>query len=88
MEDDRKIELEDVLSTLEADLRDRGHLAAGSPRPAPLQFAMMLLDVYGSYPVDNRHSSVIPYNYCVLPRIAPAWARGALDALVTPFCTE
>lgn len=87
MEDDRKMELEDVLSTLEQDLRSRGYLSGGRPRPEPLEYAQLLLDVYGAYPIDNRHSAVIPYNYCLLPRIAPKWASGILDAAVSPFCT-
>jgi len=86
MEDERKMSLSSVLGRLEEDLRARGYLSMGAARPAPLEFALLLLDVYGAYPVDNKHSTVLPYNYCALPKLVPEWMQSTVDAAVTPFC--
>ena len=48
-EDDLAIDT--ILDTLEADLRDRGGL--DGPRPAPAEFATLLMDAYIRFPATN-----------------------------------
>lgn len=81
-----KLELAEVLDTLETDLRKRGVLGADAARPAPLQFAMMLLDTYAQYPNDPVKTHIIAYNLCMIPRIAPAWLRPAASAIADLLC--
>jgi hypothetical protein len=81
-----KLELPEVLDTLEADLRKRGVLGPGAARPAPLQFAMMLLDTYAQYPNDPVTTHIIAYNLCMIPRIVPAWLRPAAEAVADVMC--
>ncbi len=71
--------LEQVLDTFEADLRRRGVLAAGAPRPAPLDFGRLIIDKYVLYP--PRRGGGLPYNPCVLAK-APA----PIGPLVQTLC--
>jgi hypothetical protein len=78
-----KLSVATVLDTLEADLRVRGVLKPSEPRPAPIDFAVMLLKEYARYPIDNGSKAWIPYNYCMAERYLPSILR----PLFTPFCT-
>jgi hypothetical protein len=42
--------LDQILETLEADLRGRGRLGAGAPRPADAEFGKLLIDTYVRFP--------------------------------------
>lgn len=79
------MQLDDILDKLEADLRARGRLAKGEPRPAPFKFAELLLDEYGRYPIETD-LAWIPYNYCAADRLLPAWARPYVDPLLSLIC--
>ncbi len=59
------------LQIMEDDLRKRGVLDASTPRPPNFEFALMLMEEYVKYPVDNLNNAWFPYNYCMLPHVAP-----------------
>ena len=84
--DEDFLKLEDVLATLEQDLRKKGVLKPDQPRPEPLEFALMLLDNYARYPIDNMHRTLIPYNYCALPKVLPKWAQSPAESLLNLVC--
>jgi hypothetical protein len=44
------LSLERILETLEADLRRRGRLGAGKPRPADAELGKLLIDTYVRFP--------------------------------------
>ena len=72
---------------MEKDLRKRGVLAKDEPRPAMLDFALMLIGEYVKYPVDSFHSAWFPYNYCMLPMATTNVAlRGFLARVMGYFC--
>jgi hypothetical protein len=80
------LELDAVLDKLVADLRARGRLAPQAPRPPPLELAQLLLNEYAKYPIANVKHAIVPFNYCVLPQVAPAWAKPLLTPLLGLVC--
>lgn len=58
-----------ILSDLESDLRSKGIIGKDEPRPDPVEFALMLIDNYVLYPVDNWKNAWFPLNYCALPEM-------------------
>ena len=76
-----RMALEGVFSRLEADLRARGVLPAGAPRPPPLDFALMLVEYYAPYAYSEAW---VKTNYCV---VVPSLVSSALgDAFKAVFC--
>ena len=76
------IPIEDILSRFEEDLRKRGVLKPGQPRPEPLKFAHMLIDTYDRMPAQNIHGS-FSFNYCILSKKFPF-----LKDYMSPFCVD
>ena len=60
--------LEEVMSTFRADLARNG-VVKEEEKIAPMDLALLILDNYARYPLP--HNAVLPYNYCMLPQIAP-----------------
>ena len=77
-----QIPIEDILSRFESDLRKRGVLKNGQPRPEPLKFAHMLIDTYDRMPAQNIHGS-FTFNYCILSKKFPF-----LKDYLAPFCVD
>lgn len=76
-----RLPLAGILDALEGDLRARGVLAAGAPRPPPLDFALLLVGYYSPYAYSEAW---VKTNYCVVvPSVAPAAAGDAFKRL---FC--
>ena len=75
-----ELPLESVLAKFEADLRRRGVIPDGFPRPPPLSFAISIMQEYVLYP-PRRHS-VWPVNPCVVAAVMPAF----LDPVVKLVC--
>ena len=46
-----------------------------------LELGLLIMDTYIRYPLPTDSRSLIPYNYCALPRVKP-W----LAPLLRPFC--
>ena len=71
------LSLDTILSTLSADLAARGKLSAEKARKwqeiPRLELSLLLLDTYIRYPLPQ--STLIPFNYCMLPRAPNAWAQ-------------
>ncbi|MEY2476484.1 MAG: hypothetical protein QOG87_1799 [Actinomycetota bacterium] len=44
------LSLDHILDTLEADLRERGRIDAGGPRPADVEYGKVLIDTYVRFP--------------------------------------
>ena len=80
------LQLESVLDKLVADLRTRGRLVQDAPRPPPLELAQLLLDEYARYPIANTERAWVPINYCMLPQVAPAWAKPLLAPVLNILC--
>ncbi len=59
-------------------MRSAAALLSASHVARRLDFAMMILDNYLPYPLPT---SLLPFNYCALPRLAP-WTK----PLLAPFC--
>ena len=77
-----EIPLDNILDTFEEDLRKRGQIKEGQPRPEPLEFALMLIDNYTKMPPRNIHNKFI-FNYCIISKKFP-WMKPFL----APFCTD
>lgn len=48
-------------------MRERGVLTG--PTPSLLDLSLMLTETYVKYPVASADFAVIPYNYCMLPKL-------------------
>jgi len=82
----QNLTLDDVLQTLEVDLRKRGVLSPSAPRPAPLDFAQLLLGTYVPYPNDPVGVHMLGNNLCMIPRVVPAWLQPAATAVADLLC--
>lgn len=80
------IPLEEILDKLTQDLRRRGALPKSGPVPPPLELADLMMREYAPYPIANTDKAFIPYNYCALERLAPAWLKPAVNAVLDLFC--
>eukprot|EP01104_Vermistella_antarctica_P017475 TRINITY_DN6190_c0_g1_i1.p1 TRINITY_DN6190_c0_g1~~TRINITY_DN6190_c0_g1_i1.p1 ORF type:complete len:430 (-),score=101.56 TRINITY_DN6190_c0_g1_i1:45-1334(-) len=72
------MKLEDILETFRKDLVARGKLSEGEVI-SPIDFNILILNTYIKYPLPVN--ALIPYNYCMLPRLYP-WT----ETLLSPFC--
>ena len=70
--------LDEILATFKADLVKRGALTAGAEISA-FDLGLLIVKTYVRYPLPPK--SIIPYNYCALPRLFPA-----LKSLLDPIC--
>lgn len=78
---------EDALQALEKDLRKRGVLGEDQPRPEMLEFALMLIDEYIKYPIDNFENAWFPLNYCALPNATTnKFLKQIFETLVNVIC--
>ena len=64
-----KINGTEILMELEKDLRAQGKIGVNEPRPENVDFAILLIDEYVKYPIDNWKNTWIPLNYCTLPEL-------------------
>ena len=56
-------------------------------RPPLLDFALLLLDTYMRYPVDNLDNAWFPLNYCMLPMAVDNKSiHAGLEALLHSLC--
>lgn len=76
------IPLDSILDKFEIDLRKRGVLKKGHPRPEPLEFALMLVETYDKMPSRNIYNKFI-FNYCIISKKFPFMKR-----FLAPFCTD
>jgi len=52
-----------------------------------LDFALMLIDEYVRYPIDNLDTAWFPFNYCMLPYAsANDNFRTIMKKLLAPIC--
>eukprot|EP01061_Rhynchopus_euleeides_P046838 TRINITY_DN9085_c0_g1_i1.p1 TRINITY_DN9085_c0_g1~~TRINITY_DN9085_c0_g1_i1.p1 ORF type:complete len:469 (+),score=214.35 TRINITY_DN9085_c0_g1_i1:63-1469(+) len=76
--------LETVLGRLSEDLNRKGYRTEGLSR---LDLALRILDTYVRYPLPP--GVIIPYNYCLLPRLVPStlpWSLAVLQvAMLAPL---
>jgi hypothetical protein len=77
-----------VLDELLDELRKRGRLSQDAPRPSPRDLALMLMDEFIRYPVDNGEQAWMPFNYCALPKaLHPShWLRSPLEHILPLLC--
>ena len=80
----RKIVNEDLVG----ELKRRGRLAADAERPPPFELALMIVNEFMRYPVDNGHATWLPWNYCAsLKLLTPGSAASkAATWALRPFC--
>ena len=64
-----KINGTEILLELENDLRRKGRIGQNEPRPQNVDFAVLLIDEYVKYPIDNWQNAWVPLNYCTLPEL-------------------
>ena len=77
--------LEEVLNRFIVDLKKRGVLQDGEDNPNRFDLAMKIMATYLAYPMDPT-SAVIPFNYCMLPYMAPASLVKPLLSLFSYVC--
>ena len=78
----------EILDKLEADLRARGRILADQKRPENVDFAVLLIDEYVKYPIDNWKNAWVPLNYCTLPELVrnQPFLYGTLIKIFSLFC--
>ena len=59
----------EILDKLESDLRAKGRILENEKRPESVDFALLLIDEYVKYPIDNWKNAWIPLNYCTFPEL-------------------
>ncbi|KAL1507992.1 hypothetical protein AB1Y20_007594 [Prymnesium parvum] len=85
---DELIPLEDVLKVLADEMVRRGVVASvhEALRMDRRALAIAILDTFVSYPLPSY--GLVPYNYCVLPRLVPRWAVSITTYALRPFCSS
>jgi len=90
------LNLEQVLGTFAEDLvaeglvKDADYALNEMPR---LDLALLLLDTYIKYPFPSQDpkngiaSMILPFNYCMAPKLAPESFAPLLSFLLSPICS-
>ena len=69
---DDMLKLDDVLNTFMADLIKKGFLRESERETiSRLDLSLLIIKTYVQYPLPNRRTRLVPYNYCALPRLYP-----------------
>ena len=66
-------------------MRKRGILKEGGKVPQGMELALLIMKNYIVYPIDHS-DALLPFNYCMLPRIAPSYLKTPIKALLSIFC--
>lgn len=53
------------------DMKKRNIISNSTSPPSGLALAMLIMDHYIVYPVDNSKEALLPFNYCMLPKKTP-----------------
>jgi hypothetical protein len=82
--------LDEVLRTLCDELVRRGALTSvdAGMRMDRRALSIKIIDTFIKYPLPARDVRVVPYNYCALPGLLPAWAKPLAKGALSLMCAR
>jgi hypothetical protein len=78
--------VDSVLEKFIADMRTKNILKSNDVAPKGMDLALLIMKHYIVYPVEKTNN-IIPFNYCMAPRVAPDYLKAPLKAVLSLFCT-
>jgi hypothetical protein len=63
----------------------RGILKEGQAVPTGIDLALLIMKNYIVYPIE-KNDAVLPFNYCMLPKVVPTYLSGPLKSLLSIIC--
>jgi hypothetical protein len=66
-------------------MKNRGILSETQEVPSGIDLALLIMKNYIVYPIE-KNNAFLPFNYCMLPKVAPGFLRAPLKSILSIIC--